>query len=423
MSRTIDSVARRAMFRVLANVKHGRLELIEPGGRKVFGLTRFEHPPTAVVEVRDPHFYTAFMRGSLGLAESYVEGEWDCGDLPALVAIGARNMPAFDRLRAIYRVAEKPARAFGTAWFDEHRHKHRTAGHYNIGNELFETFLDETMAYSCGVFAAPGDSLADASREKFDRVCRKLRLAPGDRVIELGSGWGGFALHAAANYGCHVTTATIAAEQREYAERRVREAGLADLIAVVDSDFAGLRGRYDKLVSIEMIESIGWRRFEEFFRVCGKLLKHDGLMCLQAITIDDRAYEAEKMSRSFINTLIFPGGSLPSNALIAGSIARETDMRMLDFEDITPHYAETLRRWREAFNGNFDRIRGRGYDERFSRLWNLYLAYCEAGFSERRILVSQSVFAMPGHTDALRLPSPWSSSDVAIDAARDLRST
>jgi cyclopropane-fatty-acyl-phospholipid synthase len=411
------------MFRVLAKIKHARLELIEPGGKKMFGQTRFEHPVTAVVEVRDPHFYTAFTRGSLGLAESYVEGEWDCEDLPAFVAIGARNMPVFDRMRWIYRVAERPARGIGAALHDELWHQRRTAGHYNMGNELFETFLDETMTYSSGVFASPDDSLADASREKLDLVCRKLQLKPEDRVIELGTGWGGFALHAAANYGCHVTTATIASEQREFAEARVREAGLEDRIVIVDSDFARLGGRYDKLVSIEMIESIGWRRFDEFFRVCGKLLTRDGLMCLQAIMIDDRAYEAEKMSRSFINTLIFPGGSLPSNALIARAIARETDMRMIDYEDITPHYSETLRRWRKAFNANFHRIRGRGYDERFGRLWNLYLAYCEAGFNERRIRVGQNVFANPGYRDVPPVPATRSSGGVARDVDRSLRST
>ncbi len=277
------------------------------------------------------------------------------------------------------------------------------------------------MAYSSGIFLDHHDSLAAASSEKFDRVCRNLQLTPDDRLLEIGTGWGGFAIHAAAHYGCHVTTATIAGEQHDYAQLRVREAGLEDRIEIVDCDFGKLSGRYNKLASIEMIETIGWRRFDEFFRVCGELLTDDGLMCMQAITIDDRAYEAEKMSRSFINTLVFPGGSLPSNEFIARAVAKQTDMQMLGYEDITQHYPETLRRWRADFNANFDSIRGLGYDERFKRLWNLYLAYCEAGFSERRILVSQTVFAKPGYRDA------WSAfaterGGVPRDAERALRS-
>lgn len=422
MSRAVDTLARRAMFRVLGNIKNGRLELIEPGGsRKVFGQTRFEHPLTSVVQVNDPHFYTAFFRGSLGLAESYVDGEWDCDDLAAFVAIGARNMPALDRARAVYRFAEKPARTIGAAIYDPARHKERTAGHYNLGNDLFELFLDETMAYSSGIFLNHGDSLADASFEKFDRVCRNLKLTQGDRLIEIGTGWGGFAIHAATHYGCHVTTATIAGEQHDYAVARVRELGLEDRIDIVDCDFANLTGRYDKLASIEMIETIGWRRFDEFFEVCSRLLEEDGLMCMQAITIDDRAYEAEKMSRSFINTLVFAGGSLPSNEFIAQAIAKKTDMQMLGFEDITAHYPETLRRWRDAFNQNFDQIRGEEYDEQFSRLWNLYLAYCEAGFSERRILVGQSVFAKPAYRDTWDALAT-ESGGIAFDTERNLRS-
>lgn len=402
-----DSVARRAMFKILDRVDEGRLVLREPGGEYVFGQTRFAHPVTAAVEVHDPHFYASFARGSLGLAESYIDGEWDCDDLTSLVRIGARNMPALDRARAAYRLAERPARAIGALLHDEHRHKRRTSGHYDTGNELFTRFLDDdTLAYSSGIFTGPDDTLADASREKFDRVCRRLRLSPEDHVVEIGTGWGGFAIHAAANYGCRVTTTTISREQLALAEQRVREAGLEHLVTIVESDFAKLEGQYDKLVSIEMIESIGWRRFDEFFRVCNRLLKPDGAMCLQVITIDDRAYEAEKMSRSFINTLVFDGGSLPSNEFIARAIARHTDTRMIAHEDITEHYPETLRRWRENFNARFGELREYGYDERFQRLWNLYFAYCEAGFIERRILVGQTVFAKPGYRGDASLGAP-----------------
>lgn len=396
MSKSLDSAARRAMFKVLGQLRHGRVEITEPGRHLAFGRTRFERPVTARVEVHDPHFYTAFFRGSLGLAESYVDGEWDCDDLTAFVRVGAQNMPVLDRARAFYRVAERPARAIHSRVYDERRHRRRTARHYNLGNDLFERMLDPSMAYSSGIFSHEGESLESAQREKFDRICRRLELAEGDHVLEIGTGWGGFALHAAREYGARVTTTTISSEQARLARERVAEAGMADQIEIVESDFADLTGSYDKLASIEMIETIGWKRFDEFFAACNRLVRPGGLMCHQIITIDDRAYEAEKMSRSFINTLVFDGGSLPSNAYIARAIERHTNMHMVGFEDITEHYPETLRRWRESFNAHFDDLRGAGYDERFARLWNLYLAYCEAGFIERRILVGQAVYAKPG---------------------------
>ena len=409
-TRTVDAVARRAMLKLLSRIDSGRLELREPGGMLVFGQTRFENPLTATVDVRDAHFYTAFFRGSLGLAESYIAGEWECDDLTAFVRVGARNMPALDRARAFYRVAEKPARIAGDLVHDHVRHRDRTARHYNLGNDLYEAMLDETMAYSSAVFTDPGQSLADAQAEKFDRVCRKLRLTPRDRLVEIGTGWGGFAIHAATNYGCHVTTTTIAGEQSKLARQRVRDRGLEDQVEIVERDFAELEGRFDKLVSIEMIESIGWRRFDEYFERCSALLEDDGLMCLQVITIDDRAYEVEKLSRSFMNTLIFDGGSLPSNEFMARAVARHTDLQMVDFEDITAHYPETLRRWRANFNAAFEDLRGDEYDERFKRLWNLYLAYCEAGFIERRILVGQTTYAKPAYRNT------WESFATAGDA-------
>jgi cyclopropane-fatty-acyl-phospholipid synthase len=348
------------------------------------------------VRVNSPHFYTAFFRGSLGLAESYIDGEWESDDLTEFVRVGAMNMPAFDRARGFYRVAEGPARRAHSWLYDERRHRKRTARHYNLGNDLFARMLDKTMAYSSGIFSSADDTLEDAQYEKFDRICRRLQLQPGDELLEIGTGWGGFALHAAANYDVHVTTTTIAGEQARLARERVAESGLGDRITIIESDFADLTGQYDKLATIEMIETIGWKRFDEFFAVCDRLLRPEGLMCHQIITIDDRAYEAEKMSRSFINTLVFDGGSLPSNAFIAKAIERHTDMQLIDFEDITEHYPETLRRWRESFNAHFEELRGEGYDERFARLWNLYLAYCEAGFIERRILVGQGAYAKPG---------------------------
>ncbi|MGB0872762.1 MAG: class I SAM-dependent methyltransferase [Solirubrobacterales bacterium] len=417
MPKFADSLSRRAMFNVLDRIDDGRLELVEPAATRSFGQTKIESPLTSRVEVHHPHFYTSFFRGSLGLAESYIDGEWDTDDLTAFVRVGARNMPALDRARGFYRLAEKPVRTIGALLHDEHLHKRKTARHYNLGNDLYERMLDKTMAYSSAIFTSPDDTLEAAQTEKFDRVCRSLQLTPRDHLIEIGSGWGGFAIHAAEKYGCRVTSATIAGEQTKLARRRIREAGLDNRIEIVECDFAKLEGTYDKLVSIEMIETIGWRRFDEFFRVCNRLLKPDGRMCHQIITIDDRAYEAEKMSRSFANTLIFPGGSLPSNEFISKAIARETEMQLLEFEDITAHYPETLRRWRSNFNESFEELRARGYDERFHRLWNLYLAYCEAGFVERRILVGQATYAKPTHRDT------WDSFATSGEAGNDVRSS
>ena len=231
---------------------------------------------------------------------------------------------------------------------------------------------------------------------KLDGICRRLRLAPGDHLLEIGSGWGGLAIHAAGEYGCRVTATTISPAQRGLAIERVREAGLADRIEVIGVDYRDLRGRFDKLASVEMIEAVGWQYFPTFFRRCSELLRDHGLMLLQAIVVDDRAYEIERARKSFANTLIFPGGCLPSRALIADLLGRATDMRTVWAEDITPHYAETLRAWRQRFEATFGRLRSRRYDERFRRLWTLYLTVSEAGFRERRLGDVQLLMAKPG---------------------------
>jgi cyclopropane-fatty-acyl-phospholipid synthase len=269
------------------------------------------------------------------------------------------------------------------------------AAHYDLGNELFARMLDPTMSYSCGVFECPGMTLEQAQVAKLERICEKLQLGPRDRVIEIGSGWGAFALHAARTRGCHVTTTTISREQHEHVLEQVRRAGLESKVTVLMDDYRELRGRFDKLVSIEMIEAVGWRQFGTFFATCSRLLAGDGEMLLQAITIDDRAYPVEKAARSFMNTYTFPGGCLPSLAVISRELARRTDMQAADLEDLTPHYVETLRRWRANFTAHAAALAELGYDERFRRIWTLYLAYCEAGFAERRICDIQLLLTKP----------------------------
>jgi cyclopropane-fatty-acyl-phospholipid synthase len=390
--------ARFASSILLGRLREGRLEIVEDGRRHCFGPP--SAPVRATLRVHDPSFWRALLGGSRGLAEAYGAGVWDSDDLVALARMGAREMPRLDRWRRpLVPLRDLLSRIPRNTREGARRH---VAAHYDLGNDLFRLFLDESMTYSCAVFERPAASLREAQETKLDRICRKLRLEPGDHVLEIGTGWGSFALHAAERFGCRVTTTTISREQHEVATQRVREAGVDDRVTVLLDDYRDVRGRYDKLVSIEMIEAVGWQYFDLFFRRCGELLDPRGLMLLQAIVIDDRAYEVEKGSRSFIKELIFPSGCLPSVEVISRCVARATRLRMLDLEDITGHYPETLRRWRE----NFLRFAGRaaelGYDLRFRRLWELYLAYCEGGFMERRIGDVQALLAGP----AYRGPAP-----------------
>ena len=255
------------------------------------------------------------------------------------------------------------------------------------------------MMYSCAYFPRDGASLEEAQLAKLERICERLRLGPDSHLLEIGTGWGGLAVHAAGEHGCQVTTTTISRRQHELARRRVREAGLGDRVTVLLEDYRDLRGRYDRLVSVEMIEAVGWQYFDEFFRRCDQLLAPDGAMLLQAITIDDDIYEIEKGARSFANTHVFPGGCLPSRRQIAECVARVTSMREVWLDDITAHYPPTLAAWRERFLGAWERLRRRGYDERFRRLWDFYLSSSEAGFRERRIGDVQVLLAKPGYCD------------------------
>jgi cyclopropane-fatty-acyl-phospholipid synthase len=395
----LDRLARRLTLRLLRGIHGGELHLVQDGERLTFGQLDPERPLRADVIVHSPRFYRALLRGSLGLCESYMAGLWECTDLVSLVRLLALNVRWFDRLRQLCAPALIPFQRW-MRWIKRNtidRARRQIAAHYDLGNELFSTFLDPTMMYSCAIFESPQSTLEEASLAKLERVCAKLDLAPCDHVLEIGTGWGGFAVYAAGRYGCRVTTATISSEQHEYALRRVRAAGLQDRVTVLLQDYRDLEGRYDKLVSIEMIEAVGWRDFGTYFARCSELLEPDGAMLLQAITIDDRAYSVEKASKSFINTYIFPGGCLPSLEVISRSVARDTDFRQVHLEDITAHYAETLRRWRVNFLSAHAHVADLGYDARFRRLWELYLAYCEGGFRERRIQDVQIMLAKPGY--------------------------
>jgi cyclopropane-fatty-acyl-phospholipid synthase len=389
----MQRVARRIVLSLLRRLSSGQLTVLEGERALVLG----HGSPRATVQVNSPRLWPRLLHGSRGMAGAYMQGLWESPDLTAVVRVAARNASTLDEWRRRVAPARIPLQAMQgiRARNTRTRSRHDIAAHYDLGNEFFALMLDETMMYSSAYFPSRGMTLAQASRAKLELVCDKLDLRAGDHVLEIGAGWGGFAVHAARTRGCRVTTTTISREQYEHAREWVRAAGVADRVTVLCEDYRDLRGRYGKLVSIEMIEAVGYRDFDTFFARCSNLLADDGKMLLQAIVIDDRAYEVEKASRSFIRTHIFPNGCLPSLAVIARCVAQRTDMRTVGLKDLTPHYAETLRRWRANFEAGTARLEDLGYDERFRRLWRMYLAYCEAGFAERRIGAVQMTLAKP----------------------------
>jgi cyclopropane-fatty-acyl-phospholipid synthase len=389
----ICGITRRALSWLLRRIAVGTLVVREGATQRVYGAGA----PVATLAVRCARTWPLLLRGSRGLADAYAVGMWESPDLVALIRLAAANVRGLDRPRRLLAALTAPFDRPGAHRRSSTRvSRQRDArAHYDLGEELFTRMLDPTLSYSCAYFERDSMTLEQAQVAKLERICDKLALDAGDRVLEIGSGWGAFALHAAGSRGCDVTTTTISRAQHEYALQRVSEAGLNERVTVLLADYADLEGTYDKLVSVEMIEGIGWRQFGAFFAKCASLLEAQGAMLLQAITIEDRAYEAEKRRRSFINSHIFPGGCLPSLEAIIASVAERTDMQVVAVEDITAHYVETLRRWRERFQANADELRAHGYGERFRRLWNLYLAYCEAGFAERRIGDVQVLLAKP----------------------------
>ena len=391
-----DRIARRAGLALARRIGEARLVLDDAGDTLEFGPAGAALQARA--EIRDPRAWTMLLRGSNGLAHGYVEGLWDSDDAVSVVRAIARNMARFDRARRRLHPVLQPARRLARRVARNTRSgaRQNIAAHYDLGNRLFAAFLDRQLVYSCAYFPDPDAGLDEAQRAKLERLCRLLRLREEDHLLEIGTGWGALAIWAAQKHGCRVTTTTISREQRDYALGRVEELGLDDRVTVLDRDYRDLTGRFDKLVSIEMIEAVGHQYFRTFFRKCSELLRSDGTMLLQAIVIDDANYKAEKAARTFANTAVFPGGCLPSEELIRRLVARETDMSAVWSDDITDHYPPTLRQWRERFNAAAPKLAPLGYDERFRRLWNFYLAFSEAGFRERRIRDLQLLFAKPG---------------------------
>ncbi|CAD7694871.1 unnamed protein product [Ostreobium quekettii] len=390
----IDRTARWLVLDRLRGIQHGGLRLVEPGEATLLG----DSPPFADLLVRRPRFFRRVaLGGALGAADAFVDGDWDSPDLTSVLQVLARNSIALQRVERGAPSLLRPIRAA----FNRLRRntlggsRRNIAAHYDLSNDFFALMLDPTMTYSSGYFATPDASLEQASTEKYDRICRKLDLGPEHHVLEIGSGWGGFAEHAAGRYGCRVTTTTISDQQLVYVRNRISNAGLSDRITLLSQDYRSLEGAYDRLVSIEMIEAVGKEYLPGYFRKCSNLLKPDGAMALQAITIPDCRYEAYCRSVDFIQRYIFPGGSLPSPGAITGCLAGDTDFRLVHVEDFSDHYARTLAAWRDKLWGRVAEAELLGFDDRFLRIWRYYLCYCEAGFLERQVGVSQWVFNKP----------------------------
>lgn len=393
----LDGIARRIVLRQLEPLEVGCIHLTDGADEYWFGQGD-DTLLSAHIQVKDPRFYSEIaFGGSIGGGEAYMHAFWTCDDLVSLVRILLQNREVLDGMETgAARFTQPLQKLFH--WVNRNSHegaRRNISAHYDLGNEFFALWLDETMMYSSAVFENEQTSLYQAQLTRMKHICDRLQLTAEDHLVEIGTGWGGLALYAAENYGCRVTTTTISKEQYENAKQRVAAAGLQDRITLLFEDFRNLEGEFDKLVSIEMIEAIDHGLFDTYFSKCSDLLKPDGAMLIQAITIADQRYDEYRKTIDFIQRYIFPGSGLPSSAVMTASVARNTDMRLLGLEDIGLHYATTLNRWRENFFARLPEVRQQGFPETFIRMWEYYLCYCEGAFLERAISDVQILFAKP----------------------------
>jgi cyclopropane-fatty-acyl-phospholipid synthase len=408
---TIEAAAqglfKRTLINTLRSLQECELTFIEGSRTFKLGTTSGDDILRTTIRVNDPEVYRSIgLGGSNGVAESFMRGEWQCEDLVTLVRIFVRNRDLLDRMDSGI------ARAIGgTLARCIHFFRRNTktgsakniAAHYDLGNDLFRLFLDSNLMYSSAIYVSENDTLDAAATRKLDRICQKLDLQAHHRIIEIGTGWGGFALHAAKTYGCHVTTTTISKEQFDLATQRIAQAGLQDKITVLLQDYRELDGQFDRLVSIEMIEAIGHQYLETYFAKVSTLLKADGMALIQAITIEDHRYERALKDVDFIKRYIFPGSFIPSISAMLGAAAKQS-IKLINLEDIGNSYALTLRAWRDRFVSSITKVRALGYDEAFCRMWFFYLAYCEGGFLERSISDVQILLAKPRNLRKQYLP-------------------
>ncbi|MCX7036414.1 MAG: cyclopropane-fatty-acyl-phospholipid synthase [Proteobacteria bacterium] len=394
----MTALGRSLLLKQLAKLSDGEVILRDSGKQMKFGARTERCALSATITVENPQFYAdAAFGGTTGAGEAYINGLWRCDDLTALVRIMVVNRPVMEDMEGgLATVSNWVRRAMH--WINRNSKRgsaRNIAAHYDLGNELYKLFLDDTMAYSCGIFETEESTLHEASVAKFDAACRKLALTPNDHLVEIGTGWGGLAIHAAERYGCKVTTTTISREQHDFAKEKIAARGLSDRITLLFEDYRDLKGRFDKLVSVEMIEAVGAKYLDTYFAKCSSLLKPNGAMLLQAITIQDQLYAESLRSVDFIQRYVFPGSFIPSVTAITDSVARVTDLKIFNLEDIGPHYARTLRLWRERFFANIAQVRKLGYPDSFSRLWEFYLCYCEGGYVERQLGNVQVLLTKP----------------------------
>lgn len=392
----LSNTYRRAVLARLEHLEAGHLRLIEGGNVHSFGDP--ENSLTVSLTVHDHRFWKEIaLGGGNGAGEAYIMGWWSSDDLVTLVRLLCRNRRVLSHMEGGLSLLTKPLHSMAH-WM--HRNTRSGAArnisaHYDLGNDLFSLMLDETMMYSAAYYPHPEATLLEAQITKMDRLCQKLQLSADDHLLEIGSGWGAMAIHAARNYGCRVTTTTISKEQFKVACERVHQARLGHLVEVLLCDYRDLSGSYDKIISIEMIEAIGHRQYPTFFATCMKLLSDKGLAVIQAITIADQEYERAKKHVDYIKRYIFPGSCIPSLTALQRAMTTASDLRTVDVEDVSAHYVRTLADWRLRCEHFQEEISALGYDEYFQRLWEFYLCYCEGGFAERAIGDVHLVLARP----------------------------
>ena len=394
----MNGPAQALFLRRLAATRDGRLEVRLPDGTsRVFGDPHSDL--RAVVEIRDPGVFRRFVfGGDVAFGETYAEGRWTSPDLPSVVRLGVRNMRAFDAGRRVTsilsRLGHRLHHAFRRNTVSGSRLNIRF--HYDLGTDFYSLFLDPTLTYSCGIFETPETSLEQAQLAKLDRICQTLELAPGDRVIEIGTGWGAFAIHAATRYGCRVTTTTISRSQYDYVRERLAREGSGGRVELLLEDYRKLTGLYDKAVSIEMFEAVGLSFYDTYFSAVDRLLRFRGAMLLQTIWMNEERFPSYHGQPDFIQRHIFPGSELASIGEIRRSLARATSLSVSGLEEIGLHYVTTLTAWRKNFLGNRERVRALGFPETFIRMWDYYLGYCQGAFAERYIGDAQLLLAKAG---------------------------
>ncbi len=394
----IARLARRALFARLARLEHGQLRIIDEDGETAFGRRTAELPVEVTVEVADPAVYgAALVGGTLALGETYAAGGWRADDLPSVMRLMARNHAVMNGLDRGAVASAAPLRRV-RAWLERNTRagsRRNIAAHYDLSDEFFRLFLDASMTYSCALYEEPGRTLEQAQEAKYERICQRLRLSPGQHVVEIGTGWGGFALHAARRHGCRVTTTTISRRQYDEARRRVAESGLGARIEVRQDDYRDLRGTYDKLVSIEMVEAVGAEHLGEYMARIQGLLRPDGEAMLQAIVIRDQEFRRAARETDFLKRHIFPGSCIPSVTALLTAATDASDLRLHRYDDLTPNYVTTLAEWRRRLLARWADARALGFDEVTLRGWEYYLAYCQGGFQEHYIGLSHLHLVRP----------------------------